>query len=146
MGRKQFDGKDYKITIQKLETAWALGCSDAEAAYFAGISKAALSDFLKRNPKISERKEMLLEKPVLNARNTLHKAINEGNAELAFKYLERKRPDEFAIKQKLELSGELDVSNEDLSDDINEINKSIDREIEEIKKIQESISKKHSHY
>ena len=102
-GRKLFDGKDYNTVLQKLEQAWALDCTDAEASSLADISSAALSDLLKKHPDISERKKRLKEKPVLSARNTLHKAINQGDADLALKYLERKRKDEFSTRQELEV-------------------------------------------
>ena len=102
-GRPLFDGKDYDTVIQKLETAWALDCSDAEASLLAGISPAALSDFLKKHPEVSERKLQLKEQPVLSARNTLHKAISKGDGPLALKYLERKKKKEFSTLQ--ELSG-----------------------------------------
>lgn len=110
MGRKLFDGKDTKIVIQKLEEVWAVGGSDAEAAFFADISKASLSDFLKHNPKITERKERLKERPVLSARNTLHKVIQAGDGDLALKYLERKRFNEFSLKQEINHTGNLSIS------------------------------------
>ena len=102
-----FDGKNYDEVIRKLETAWALDCTDSEAASFADISKASLCEFLQRHPDISERKSRLKEKPVLSARNALHKAINNGNAELALKYLERKCRSEFAMKHEVEHSGHI---------------------------------------
>jgi len=140
-GRKLFDGKNYDVIIQKLEQAWALGCSDAEAASYADISKAALSDFINKNPEISERKEQLKEKPVLSARSTLHKAIKDGNADLAFKYLERKRSEEFGPKQKLEFSGGLEISNEDLPEDVGELTRTIKREIKEINNLTKEIAR-----
>ena len=106
-GRPLFDGKDYDTVLRKLETAWALDCSDAEAARFASISPASLSDFLKKHPDIAERKLQLKDQPMLSARSTLLKAINRGDADLALKYLERKRRDEFATKQETEHSGEI---------------------------------------
>jgi len=97
-GRPLVDGKDYDTVLRKLETAWALDCSDAEAARFASISAAALSDFLKKHPDIAERKLQLKDQPMLSARNTLLKAISRGNAELALKYLERKCKGEFSLR------------------------------------------------
>ncbi len=104
-GRKQFEGKKIDIVIQKLEQVWGIGGSDKEASFFAEISPAALSDFLKRNPKISERKESLKNRPILKARQEVIKGL-EGNPEFALKYLERKLPDEFALRQKYEHSGD----------------------------------------
>ena len=103
MGRKLFDGKDYEEVIRKLETAWALGCADTEAALLADISSAALCEFLKANSKISERKAQLKETPILKARAQLHKSIHNGDGKLALQYLERARNKEFAPRS--ELSG-----------------------------------------
>ena len=99
MGRKQFDGKDYEEVIRKLETAWAIGCSDAEAALFAGISKASLCEFLQSHPQIAERKELLKEQPVLQARMTLFNSIKKGDGKLAIDYLARARKKEFCTRQ-----------------------------------------------
>jgi len=115
VGRKIFDGKNYEDVILKLEEAWALDCSDAEAAAFANISPPALCEFLKNNPKISERKQQLKQRPVLAARDTLVKAIKgdegvPGNADLALKYLERKRKDEFSLLQKIETTDTVSIN------------------------------------
>jgi hypothetical protein len=108
-GRKIFDGKDKAITIQKLEQVWGIGGSDKEASFYADISPAALSDFLKKNPDITERKEALKNKPILKARQEVVKGL-DNNPEFSLKYLERKLQDEFAIKQKIEHSGEMVVN------------------------------------
>ena len=102
-GRKLFDGKSKEIVIQKLEEVWAIGGSDEEAAFYAGISKAALSDFLKKNIDISERKEALKEKPILKARQTVVRDLDDPNG--ARWYLTKKRKLEFG--ETLELSGEI---------------------------------------
>jgi hypothetical protein len=94
-GRPQFDGKPYDVVLSKLEQAWALDCSDKEAACLADISAGSLSKFLKAHPDVMKRKELLKERPVLNARNILHKAIAAGDGNLALKYLERKLKAEF---------------------------------------------------
>lgn len=125
-GRKQFDGKPVEIVLQKLEEVWALGGSDKEAAFFAGISASALSAFLKANPDISERKETLLERPILLARRALiegfdghtykvkeKKKVNGKEVEveverqalknpnLALQFLERVRRNEFSTKSEV---------------------------------------------
>lgn len=96
-GRKLFDGKNREIVIRKLEEVWAMGGTDREAAMFAGISTSSLSEFLSKNPEVSERKELLLEKPILQARKTVVKAL-DVDYEFAMDYLEKKRPEEFAKK------------------------------------------------
>lgn len=96
-GRKQFDGKNEKMVIAKLEECWALGASDAEAAFFAEISPTALSRYLETHPAISQRKEALKLSPVLAARRCLVEAV-KTDPELALKYLERVKRDEFSLK------------------------------------------------
>jgi len=103
-GRKQWDGKPYDVVLQKLEQAWAMGCPDVEAAAYADVSHAALSDFLKRNPAIADRKARLLQKPFLAARNAILKKISEGDADLALRYMERKKKAEFSTLQQVEVS------------------------------------------
>jgi len=112
VGRKQFDGRSQSEVVQKLEQVWGIGGSDAEAAFFADISKAALSDFLKKNPRIAERKEALKENPILLARQVLLKGISGDkekgmlpNPELALKFLERKLKKEFSLRREFEHSG-----------------------------------------
>ena len=107
VGRPLFDGKDYDIVIQKLEQAWSLGCSDKDASFFSGISPAALSDFLKKNPDISERKEELKTKVVLKAKQELIKGF-ENNPEICLKYLERKRKDEYSTKTETDITAKID--------------------------------------
>lgn len=126
-GRPQFNGKPYELVLQKLREAWAMGCPDCEAAALADISAASLSDFLKRNPQVAEEKSRLLENPFLIAR----KSITEGmktSPELALKYMERKRRDEFSErkeivvddKQRVEWSNAA-LNNPELADEISKL-------------------------
>lgn len=92
-GRKLFDGKGEKAVVQKLEYVWALGGTDAEAASYAGISKAALSDYLKKHEEVSERKVVLKHKPILQARMTV--VGNLDDCKVAMWYLQTKKRDEF---------------------------------------------------
>lgn len=83
--------------IQKLEQAFALGCTDLEACLFADISKSTLYNYQNENPEFVERKEVLKENPILQARESVIKHMAEdGN--LAMKFLERKRKDEFSLR------------------------------------------------
>lgn len=105
VGRPIFDGKDVNIVIQKLEQVWSIGGTDKEACLYADISPAALSNYLKNHPVISERKTALLESPKLKARQEVIKGLS-NNPEFALKYLERKASNEFAIKNKVEHSAD----------------------------------------
>jgi hypothetical protein len=84
-------------TIQKLEEAFALGCTDLEACLYAGISKSTLYNYQEKNPKFVERKEELKETPVLLARTTVINSLKK-NPDMAMKYLERKKKDEFSLR------------------------------------------------
>ncbi len=99
-GRRLFDGKDEKIILLKLEEAFAIGASDVEACLYADISPTALYEYQKKNKEFRERKERLKEKPTLKARQTV--VQNLDDKELAFKYLIRKRRDEFASKMEID--------------------------------------------
>ncbi len=100
-GRKWFDGRNYQETITKLEQAWSIGCSDAEAALIADISTASLSRFLTAHPLIAERKEKLKNKPNIKARQEVVKGL-DNDKEFSLKYLERKMPEEFAPQSRVE--------------------------------------------
>lgn len=117
MGRKQFDGKNEKMVIAKCEEVWALGGTDLEAAFFADVSPSSLSRYLETHPAISQRKEALKLTPVLAARRCLVKAI-ETDPELALKYLERVKRDEFSLKY------EVDHRDKTLEELISEANRS----------------------
>ncbi len=106
-GRKLFDGKDYKIVIEKLEQVWAIGGSDKEASFYANIDPSALSRFLKTHLAVSQRKDALKNKPILKARQEVVKGL-DNNPEFSLKFLERKLPKEFCLKSKLEHTGDSD--------------------------------------
>lgn len=91
-------------TVKKLEEAFALGCSDLEACLMADISKQTLYNYQDANPEFIDRKEKLKESPVLIARTTVVREI-QNDADLAMKYLERKCKKEFSTKTETELFG-----------------------------------------
>ena len=82
--------------VKKLEEAFALDCSIEEACYYADISRQTLYNWKKAHPDLFDKFERLRQKPVLKARKTV--VNNLENPEIAFKYLERKRKNEFAPK------------------------------------------------
>ncbi len=82
-----------EATLNKLEEAFAMGCSDREACFFANISSQTLYNYQKDNPEFVERKAMLKENPVLLARTTVVEAIKGGNVNTSTWLLERKAPD-----------------------------------------------------
>lgn len=100
-GRKLFDGKDEKDVLSKLEEAFKIGCTDEEACFNADISVPALHRYEKANPSFRERKHRLKERPVFIARKSVISAL-EKDGDLALKYLERKKKDEFSTKSEVE--------------------------------------------
>ena len=99
-----------EYTIGKLEEAFERWCTDIEACLHAGINQSTLYDYIKKNPKFSERKEVLKQSTIISARRTvrLHiewlqdeetkKYIITPNPDIAMKYLERKKKDEFSTR------------------------------------------------
>ena len=87
--------------IAKLEEAAAFGASIEEIAFYAGIHRATLYRWLSEDQDLRDRITELTEKPILLARQTvINNLKNDPN--MAFKYLERKKKDEFAEKKIIE--------------------------------------------
>ena len=92
--------------LSKLEHAFALGCTDLEACFYAEIGKTTLYNYQELNPEFAERKEELKNRPIFLARTSVINGI-QTDADLALKFLERKCKDEFSMKSetKTEHSG-----------------------------------------
>lgn len=88
-----------KETIAKLEEVFSLGGSDSEACFYANISKQTLYNYQKENPEFVDRKEALKEKPILKARQTVVRALDDPKD--AQWFLERKRKEEFSLRQEV---------------------------------------------
>lgn len=94
-------------TISLLEEAWSMGCSDLEACLHANIGKTTLYNYQNEHPEFVERKQILKEKLILKARTVIANALNNKDENTAKWYLERKRKDEFSVKQ--EVNTELQI-------------------------------------
>jgi len=88
--------------LAKLEQAFAIDATVEEALSYAELKPNAYYDYLKANPDFSQRILDLRNRPVLKARQTIVKGLDD--AKNAQWYLERKRKKEFAERQ--ELTGE----------------------------------------
>lgn len=86
--------------IRKLEEAFSRGCSDLEACLHADIWKTALYDYQRDHPEFAERKEKLKETTIMLARQTVVRSLKD-NVDIALKYLERKKRDEFSTRSEL---------------------------------------------
>jgi len=84
-------------TLNKLEEVFAIGGTDEEACFYADISKQTLYNYQAEHPEFVDRKEALKERPILKARQTIVKALD--NPSDAQWYMERKRKKEFASRQ-----------------------------------------------
>ena len=102
--KKNFVGRPPIINdevMKKLEQCFSLGSSDLEACIFADISPATLYNYQKENPEFLERKQLLKEKPILKARNTIVKSLDDPK--IALEYLKAKCKSEFG--QRMEITG-----------------------------------------
>ena len=84
-------------TIEKLEYAFKLGCTNAEACFNADISESSLYLYLKQYPEFSEKVKRWKERPILLARKSVVEGL-ENDPDLALKFLERKKKDEFSTR------------------------------------------------
>lgn len=94
VGRKWFDGKNENRVIAKLEKATAIDATVEECLYYADISNDSYYRYLKANPDFRKRLAALRQRPVLKARRTIVKNIDQP--EYAKWYLERKKKSEFS--------------------------------------------------
>jgi hypothetical protein len=85
-----------KDTLQKLEYAFSIGCSDREACFYADIAESTLYNYQNNNPQFVERKHSLKNNPLFKARKTVYDNLQEK--ETAKWYLERKVKDEFSTR------------------------------------------------
>lgn len=106
-GRYFFDCKtliEQETVLSKLNHAFSLGCTDKEACIYAGISLSSLYRYEGQHRSFREQKQVLKAKPVLLARATVVQILSEKNENnfptdralrTAWKYLEKKLPQEF---------------------------------------------------
>lgn len=90
--------------VAKLETAFAMGCTDVEACLFAGISKDALYNYIKRNPPFADRKEALKRNPIMTAKGNVVNALNDNDIETSKWYLERRCKEEFSKTENISVA------------------------------------------
>lgn len=76
--------------LQKLETAFLMGCTDSEACLAADIAPSTLYAYCKENQAFSERKETLKNNPVFLAKGIQLEALQDGDKSVALDLLKRK--------------------------------------------------------
>lgn len=78
---------------RKIEEAAALGASVEEIAMYCGVHRATLYRWMEADEDLRDRIQELQERPILKARQTIVKALDDPNH--AFRFLERKKKKEF---------------------------------------------------
>jgi len=102
-GRKWFDGKNESEVIAKLEQAWIMDYSDAQASLYADILPCTLSRYLEAHPEIKQRKELLLNSVKMSAKTSVAKTVRE-DGKVALDYLSRVEKEKYSAR--LEHTGE----------------------------------------
>lgn len=89
-----WEGEVGEMRIKVLESCFRYDASDAEACFNAGIQRDSLYRYMRTNPEFAYKKKMLKHSALFSMRKLV---IEEGlkNPEFAFKYLEKKLPEEF---------------------------------------------------
>lgn len=90
--------------LGKLEYAFSIGCSDLEACFYADIGKTTLYNYQEKHPEFVDRKELLKDRPVLLARESVINHMQD-DGKLAMDFLKNKKRDEFNTKETKELTG-----------------------------------------
>ncbi|MCC7571572.1 hypothetical protein KO465_09690 [Candidatus Micrarchaeota archaeon] len=85
------------ITVKKLEDAFIVGATVLEACFNANISKQTYYNWIEENPELLDRFELLKQSPILKARQTVVKAL-ENDPKIAMRFLEKKLKGEFGNK------------------------------------------------
>lgn len=81
-------------TIDKLEAAFSLGATDEEACLYAGIGTTTLENYQKAVPEFLGRKRLLKQRPILMARKSVIKGL-EDDHDHALRFLKARKKDEF---------------------------------------------------
>lgn len=82
-------------TVRKLEQAFAVGCTVAEACSVSGVSRSAYYKRLEDDEQFMDRMERAKLYLAIQARHTVALAVRSGDIKASMWYLERKRRNEF---------------------------------------------------
>ncbi len=110
MAVNQIKQKQTPEVITKLEYAFSIGASTAEACFYADIGTTTYYRWCDENEALRDRFESLKQKLIFKSREVVVDAINAGDVKIAMWYLERKRKREFSMQFNQNLSGDLRIS------------------------------------
>ena len=100
-------------TLDKLDYAYGIGCNNAEACLYAGISQSTLYRYLNNNPDYADHVELLKRRPVLKALIASDKLIDQGNDKHIRFVLERLKRDEYTLTHDVNITSESRLTIED---------------------------------
>ena len=105
---------DTPETRRKIEEAAAIDASVEEIAFYADISRDSFYEIMKKDKAFSDRVEALRNRPIMKARQTIVKSLEDPN--YAFKYLEKKRKTEFGNALDITTGGDKLSTNKEQAD------------------------------
>lgn len=103
--------------IDKFKQAFSMWFSDKEAMLFCWVKESTFYEFCSKNKDFAELKEILKDKPKMNAKAVIAHKIESGDDYNARWHLERKVKDEFSIRTENENKN----TNLNLDKDINDM-------------------------
>lgn len=106
-GRKVFDGKEETLVLSKLEEAALVDATVEEMCFYADISPAAYYRYCEANPEFRDKVKALREYLPFKARQNISAAVGRADLNLSKWLLEKKKPNEFGEKMKIEHSGQI---------------------------------------
>ncbi len=113
-------------TIQKIESAFIIDATVEEACFYANISTSTYYNWIERHPDLLDRFTALRTQPVLKARQTIVRSLDDPDH--AFNYLKSKRPEEFGNRSKIELAGKMQTEDVTTSEATRAITKKYEEE------------------
>jgi hypothetical protein len=96
-----------KEILGKLEQAFKIGANDREACLHAGINPDTLYEYQKNHPEFTEQKEDWKRNPILKARHTIYKNIDDPSVA---KWLLERRDKDFSIKVDQNVNGDVKLT------------------------------------
>lgn len=96
-----------KEILAKLEQAFKIGANDEEACLHAGIDPATLYRYQDRNEEFCKQKRMWKRNPILKARHTIYKNLDDPSVA---KWLLERRDKDFSTKVEQTVSGGLELT------------------------------------
>lgn len=87
------------VVIAKLVTAFQNGLNKKQAIRYAGISRDAYYDRVKKDKEFADKMREAQWRPSMKAREVVVQAINSGDTKAAQWWLERKEKDEFTLRR-----------------------------------------------